>query len=275
MTAEQYGNIPAAPTDTGPQRLFGGNPDLGPEEADTFTLGLVLQADFDMQFSLDYWDIQIDGLIGPMDPRVTLESCALEGQYCHLIQRGRGGILWRGEDVYVNAINQNLGETQFTGIDAAWSWSPGDNWLIDLAGTWYLKKETTYIPNVPDSSTDCAGQILEFECWPSPDWRHMASATYDSGSFWAVTARWRYFGKVDYNGTLDEIAGDTLDAQNYLDLNAVFRFMETHDVILGVNNILDKEPPLVGSALSTNGNTIAGFYDTLGRYLFARATMRW
>ena len=43
-----------------------------------------------------------------------------------------------------------------------------------------------------------------------------------------------------------------------------------HDFVVGINNIFDKEPPMVGS-LSTNANTIAGFYDTLGRYLFAQA----
>ena len=71
------------------------------------------------------------------------------------------------------------------------------------------------------------------------------------------------------------IAEDNLGGQSYFDLNAVFRFMEAHDVVVGVNNILDKEPPLVGSSLSTNGNTIAGFYPTLGRYLYANVTLRW
>ena len=31
---------------------------------------------------------------------------------------------------------------------------------------------------------------------------------------------------------------------------------------------------MVGGTLTTNANTIAGFYDTLGRYLFAQATFR-
>ena len=85
----------------------------------------------------------------------------------------------------------------------------------------------------------------------------------------------RYYGKVKYEGTTDLIANDNLSAHNYIDLNAVFRFMETHDVVVGVNNVFDKEPPLLGGTLSTNGNTAAGFYDTLGRYFFANLTLRW
>jgi outer membrane receptor protein involved in Fe transport len=276
VTAEQYGNMPEAPEFFWLQGLWGGNQDLDPETADTITAGLVFQPSRNMQFSLDYWDIEIEGVIENMDPSVALEQCALDGQLCELIQRGPGGILWRGDNAYVLAINWNLGGLHHSGIDAAWTWSPGEQWLIDLIGTWYLKKETTYIPNDRDSSYDCVGRISEWlQCWPTPEWRHVASATYDSGSFWAVTGRWRYFGEITYDGTDSEIANDNLGAQNYLDLNAVFRFMDTHDLTLGINNVLDKEPPLLGSRLSTNGNTIAGFYDTLGRYLFARVTMRW
>ena len=43
-------------------------------------------------------------------------------------------------------------------------------------------------------------------------------------------------------------------------------------VRLGVNNVLDKDPPIVaggdfGSAF-VNGNTFPQLYDTLGRYMF-------
>ena len=142
-----------------------------------------------------------------------------------------------------------------------------------------LKKETSIFQNDPNSTYDCAGMISLY-CWPSPKWRHNASATYDSNSFWAVTGRWRYYGGVDYENAVeewpsDEIADDNLGAQNYIDLNAVFRFMETHDVVIGVNNVFDKEPPLLGTTLGNNANTVAGFYDTLGRYLFANVTLRW
>jgi iron complex outermembrane receptor protein len=49
---------------------------------------------------------------------------------------------------------------------------------------------------------------------------------------------------------------------------------ENVSALLGVNNVLDREPPLVGGTLSSNGNAIAGFYDTLGRYIFASVTVR-
>jgi iron complex outermembrane recepter protein len=53
---------------------------------------------------------------------------------------------------------------------------------------------------------------------------------------------------------------------------------------IGVNNVFDKQPPIVsdggggfGSDCpvgSCNGNTFPGIYDALGRYFFAHATVQ-
>ena len=42
---------------------------------------------------------------------------------------------------------------------------------------------------------------------------------------------------------------------------------------VGVNNVLDRAPPVVGSgsagpSIGGNGNTFPGLYDALGRYVF-------
>jgi len=105
-----------------------------------------------------------------------------------------------------------------------------------------LNREITPIPTDSGSAYDCVGTISD-RCFPAPEWRHTASLQYDSNEWWSVTARWRFFDGVDYDGTTDTIAKDEMGAtQNYFDLSSVFRFMENHDVTVGVNNIFDKEP---------------------------------
>jgi outer membrane receptor protein involved in Fe transport len=275
VTAEQYGNIFEPPEDFNNSNvLYGGNPLLEPEEADTVTAGVVFETQNSMRLSLDYWDIKIDGVIDTIEPEITFDLCAFDGRLCQLIQRSSTGSLWLSKEGYIISVDWNLGQQHSSGIDVGWAWSLGTNWQFDLIGTYYLKKETTVLADDPDSSFDCAGLVSDV-CFPTPEWRHTASATYDSGSFWAITGRWRFYGGVTYEGEIDQIADDNLNAHNYFDLSAVFRFMETHDVVVGVNNILDQDPPLTGSTLGINGNTVAGYYDTLGRFLFARATLRW
>jgi outer membrane receptor protein involved in Fe transport len=134
-------------------------------------------------------------------------------------------------------------------------------------------KEITVIANNPDTSWDCAGLAGVREgkyCPATPKWRHTLSVNYDSNSFWAIGGKWRFYDKVTFIGSNSQIAADNLGAQNYLDVNAVLRFMDNHDLTFGVNNILDKEPPMVGPAVDTRG-----YYDSLGRYLFAQLTLRW
>ena len=69
-------------------------------------------------------------------------------------------------------------------------------------------------------------------------------------------------GQSDGIDTIVQANSD--DGENYLDLTATFRVMDNADLLVGINNILDEEPPLVGGSLSSNANATAGFYDTLG-----------
>jgi len=277
VTASQYGRVPVSPADQY-QGLFGGNPDLTPEEADTYTVGLVLTPWDRMQLSLDYWSIEITDAIGAINPELIIDQCALYGTqtFCDAINRGGNGNVWVGNG-YVAATQQNLAGREWEGVDLAGTWSFDalfGTWDLNFVGTYMMTKKYIPLPDDPASNYDCVG-LVSTKCAATPEWRHTVGLTYDSNGFWAATARWRYYDAIDYDGTTDVIADKNLGAQSYFDISGVIRFMETHDVRLGVNNILDEEPPLVGGTLQTNANTISGFYDTLGRYLYANVTLRW
>ena len=206
-----------------------------------------------------------------------LEQCGLFGVLCDQVVRNASGNLWQGTQGYVVDTTLNLGENKWEGIDLAFNWATegwGGTWTTNLLGTYMMTKETTPLPAVPESAYDCVGVISD-RCFPSPDWRHTASVDYDSNEWWSINLRWRYFGGVDYDGDTDTIAQKNMSKSvTYIDLSARFLFLENHDLTIGVNNVFDKEPPMVGGTLASNANTTAGFYDTLGRYLFAQATFR-
>lgn len=276
VTPAQYGNIAFSPASQY-NALYGGNPDLDPEEADTFTFGVVLQPTDSMQLSVDYWDIEIDDVISNIDPELIVDQCAEFGTLCENVTRAPNGSLWQGQAGFVTATNVNLGSQHWEGIDLAWTWTLdglGGTWNFDAIGTYMLTKETEPLPDDPNATYDCVG-LINVQCFPSPEWRHTATATYDSNEWWAVTARWRFYQDVHYDGVTDTIVNESIGDEQYFDATAVFRFMDTHDLVVGVNNILDEEPPMMGGTLTTNANTISGFYDTLGRYMFANVTFRY
>jgi outer membrane receptor protein involved in Fe transport len=74
---------------------------------------------------------------------------------------------------------------------------------------------------------------------------------------------------------------------SYFDLSADVALYKMFKLQLGVNNVLDKDPPLIASGRppyasdcptitpngsSCNGNTFPGTFDSLGRFFFARVT---
>jgi outer membrane receptor protein involved in Fe transport len=278
VTAAQYGNISLSPAGQY-NGLFGGNQNLQPEEADTITAGIVWEPLDAMTVSVDYWDIDIADVIDNIDAELTVRQCAEFGSLCDNITRAPNGSLWQGQAGFVLATQLNLGNQHWEGVDLAWAYSMdglGGSWDFNLIGTYMLTKETTPIPGDLNSIYDCVG-IVNTQCFPTPEWRHVAATTYDSESWWAITGRWRFYDDVFYDGTADVIANDQIETTNYFDVSAVFRFMANSDVVIGVNNILDDEPPLVGNTLSggiNNANSLA-LYDQLGRYLFGNVTFRW
>jgi iron complex outermembrane receptor protein len=273
----RYGTISGNPAEQY-YAQYGGNAGLEPETADTWTLGIVVEPMDKLKMSLDYWNISIEDTIDTIGAELTVNMCAADGALCDLIHRAPGSYsLWLTEDGYVEDTYQNIGKQDYEGLDFAgsyWLDALGGMFNVNIIGTYLLNKETTPIADDPSTTYDCTG-IISSSCFPSPKWRHTANVTYDSRGFWSVTARWRFFSSVDYNDTVDKLVN--LDATSYYDLNALFRIGANHDIMIGVNNILDDEPPLMGSGLSGpwgNANTISGFYDVLGRYFYAKATLR-
>jgi outer membrane receptor protein involved in Fe transport len=273
----QYGTIGKSPAGQY-NGLFGGNPALDPEVADTWTAGVVISPMDSMTISIDYWDITIEDTITNVGATTILAQCGLYGVLCEQITRGSGGSLWKGTSGYVLDTTVNIGENHWEGIDVAFNWATdalGGTWTTNMIGTYMMSKETTPLPADPTSAYDCVG-LVSTRCYPAPEWRHTADVTYDSNEWWSVGLRWRYMEGVKYDGTTDTIAKKEMAKNfNWIDLYSTFRY-GNHDLVLGVNNVFDEEPPAVGGTLNGQGNanTFAGFYDTLGRYLFANVTFR-
>jgi len=277
VTAAQYGNITASPASQY-NGVFGGNPDLQPEVADTISVGVVANPFDNFNFSVDYWDIQLEEVIGTVGAELTVEQCGITGDaaYCDNVNRSASGSLWLGNSGFVQATAVNLAKRHWRGVDLSANYTLealGGTFTTSLVGTYMLKKEYEQLPGFPDATFDCVGNI-DNGCFAQPEWRHTAKLTYDMDTFWTASIHWRYFGEVSYSEDADELVGDGISAQSYIDLKAAFDVTDNVGVLVGMNNVLDKEPPMVGGTLSTNGNAIVGFYDTLGRYLHASVTVK-
>jgi outer membrane receptor protein involved in Fe transport len=295
VSPEDYGTI-ADNSFVG--QLTGGNPDLGPEEANTYVFGAVLQPSFlpELTASIDYFDIEVENLIGTINANITLRECLRTGNpfFCSLISRGPGGTLFASEDSYISILNVNTGSLTTKGIDVSATY-PVDlesllnrNWgalTLNMVATYLNEYKVKPLPtSTPEQTFDCAG-YHGFQCaHPKPKWRHNLQAAWDTP--WAdvrVVAAWRFYSEVDIATKSPEpaLAGafvpvQDLGSRHFLDLSGAWSATDNIVIRAGANNIMDKNPPLTvetNSSVGGLGNTYGGFYDNLGRYLFLNVTV--
>ena len=280
VSASQYGNVSASPASQY-NAIYGGNPSVAPEVADTWSIGVIATPIEDLRIRVDVWDIKLKDAIAIIDPEVAITQCGLTGDasFCDLIHRGSTGNLWVGFSGWVDGNLTNTGGQHLRGIDVATDYSTelgAGTLTAKLQGTWMDKKTIDPVGGLEGDEYDCVDDYTTNGCFAQPKWRHTATVSYDTGSFWTVVAKWRYFGSVGGLGSKVEAAKGGVDgsisSQSYFDLKGTFDVNENVALLIGVNNIFDKEPPMVGGNYSTNSNTFAGYYDTLGRYLHANVT---
>lgn len=283
VTAAQYGNIADNPAGQFNQ-LGGGNPNLDPEESETTSFGFIFTPSFLEGFTLtlDYFDIEVTGLVSTVPPTQALNECLATGnaEFCSLVNRGDGGTLWANPTGFIVATNTNIGSLSTSGLDLSASYDFDLEAYMDGAGSLQFEYVSTLLDSLEQITTPTAAP---FECvgfyssscgTPNPEYRHKASVTWMAPFNADFTATWRYFGEVEIFGGGAAI-NQTLDSQNWFDLSANYYPKEDVRFRVGVNNIFDEEPPLSAAvgAGAGNGNTYPQVYDALGRYVFAGVTV--
>lgn len=296
VTAAQYGNIidnPAGQFNS----MIGGNRALQPETAKTMSLGAVFEPSFvpGLTVSVDYFDMKVEDLVGSVNPNLALSNCLNTGDpyFCGLIQRGGTGSLWQGESGFFRRFNVNTGSLQTKGVDVVVDYRMdldnigigGGRLGFNLVGTYLDSYKTVPLPNSPKADVyECKGLYAGLCGRPRPEWRHKFMTTWIPSDDFNLALTWRYTSAVKIAQTSSQpalagsyaILNKELGARSYFDLAASYNVRKDFTLRLGVNNILDRSPPLTTTAAiedGGNGNTYPQFYDSAGRYLFLSATV--
>jgi outer membrane receptor protein involved in Fe transport len=290
VTPAQYGHVPNVNGLFEYNAILGGNENLQPEIATTRTIGIVLQPRRLRGFNatIDWWDIQLNGAISRIGAQTIIDSCIAGGNpiFCSRIHRGPDGSLLQGHG-HVDDRQANIGGLKVRGIDGSADYSVQLGRLgsatLNFRGAYVLR----WIVDNGGLSTpyDCAG-LFGAPCGMQPRWKHSARATWDTLHGISLSFQWRHLGGVKlaaldpkFNLTDQASPGYTkLRPQAYFDVATLFRVRQGFELRLGVNNVLDRQPPLVISNTAAgdgpyNANTYPTWYDPLGRYVFASAAL--
>jgi len=288
VTAAQYGSIILDCPSQQCTQQYGGNPDLNPETAKTYTFGFVYTPTKvrSLNLSVDYYNIRVDDYISTVDPTLILNQCLTTGNsfYCGLIHRNsKTGILY-GTDGYIISTNVNTGYLQTSGIDINANYTLDTETLFNknlgrvnfaFMGTSLLEQITEPLPGL--GTYDCKGLFGPTCGNPNPAWRHTLRTTWTLP--WvdaSLSVNWRHLDPVKLSSNTDNsyLAGTTstlnsqIKAYDYIDLAASYKFASRYTVRASINNLFDKDPPAIASDVLSgtgNGNTYASTYDTLGQ----------
>jgi outer membrane receptor protein involved in Fe transport len=250
--------------------------------------------------SADYWRITVKHYIGSLAAGDTLYNCLNTGDpiYCSLVHRDASGSLSIGNGPTagrVIATGLNTGSFGMSGVDIDGRYIldlPANAGTVSFAFTGSVAVDNT-IEVVPGRAAfDCTGLYGptctdEGPTSPIPRWRHKLRATWQASKAFEVSLNWRHIGHLSSEQTSSNPHLTTgtaypvdsrIGAYEYFDIDTGINLGSQINVRFGVNNLLDRQPPIAGfnaNPLLVNGNMVASMYDMLGRYAFLGLTARY
>lgn len=248
-----------------------GNRDLTEERATTKTGGVVLSLG-GLRASVDYFDINLKGAIGTLGSQGIVDRCfAGETALCSLITFGPGQSI-----VEVRNQNLNLGTFRVQGVDfeARYSQRVGSGRIgLGVAASYLINKKIAPSGGAP---LDVAGEVGAGSGFGTPDFKATGHVSYETDRLGAF-AQLRYIGKGVYDATYgdEDLAPseNRIGAVAYLDVSARAKvagpFGGASEVFAGVDNLLDRDPPVVPLDFIANTATNPAHYDVLGRKFYA------
>lgn len=274
----------------------GGNPDLTPETAKTYTFGMTFSPEgiadsmglAGLTFEANYYNISMKDVIQAPNASEVLQGCVetLAPVFCNAVQRTSSGVVTR-----IDGILTNISAIETDGLDWSISWeTQPENWG-QLRFKWvnsHLFGFTEETPNATGGTTvvERAGTELG-----SPE---RAYVKFKSSLFmdwtveeWTVGATLRYLSSVSEGcgGTLGAFGftqhcsegadGNTLDSVIYTDLQFNYtpkQFEERISFSFGVQNLLDEDPPLCTTCdLNNFDGTV---HQAPGRFFYGRVAFK-
>ncbi len=259
-----------------------GNANLGAETAKTYTLGAVFTPRILPRFSatIDYYNIRIDNVVSTLPIQDTVNQCydqpTRPDLFCSLITRDATS----GQIINVLNNTFNAATEKLSGLDARLNYALRmddfglGNGRFDLQFGWSRLFKHDFTPLSGASVDRRLGQVGDFKN------RFDLSAYYSQGP---LTLGWqtRIYGKALGDTTIQRTSPlwdlNQIPSVAYHDVQGSFAIADRRYMLsIGVKNLLDKQPPIITTPARTVVGlpTVAGIYDTRGRFFYTQLGLK-
>ena len=277
-----------------------GNEGLVPENARTYTAGIVFNPGFlpGFQASLDWYKIDLLGSISPTDSQDLINDCSAGDQEaCSWITvtnvPATPAIMNAATAadfiVVTNQLRNVPSDVSSSGLDFETAYKtaagPGDL-TLRLTGTYLLEQrgpDNGCVASITGKySEDLVGSINS-ACGIYPELRARLSASYDVGKF-GIYVQERYISDGMRNPnyiTGVDISDNKVPAIFYTDMTLTYELPSLGsgdgELYFNVTNLFDKDPPATNSTTGRSwvDPTEEQIYDLLGRRFTLGARYKW
>ena len=238
-----------------PNTLSGGRPDLGPEEAEQGSIGVVFEVTDNFTASFDWWRIDRLGTIQILTLRQLIDNY---DTFQDRFIRDAAGNLALIDVRWVNAGESKTEGLEFSTRLRGEAW--GGNWTAGLDGTKILAKTSRVAPSLPFGQSEVG--LFTFSGDLGLEWKHNAFFTFNRGDWSASLSQ--IFRSGYTNQELPGVTAGTISPPNvdrrvdsYVTYNAsvTWRGFDGLTVTAGVKNLFNEDPPF---AITYDSNTGAG-----------------
>ena len=306
------------PTASQANIFSGGSVNLRPETATTWTVGAVFQPSVISGFSVsvDYYNIKVKDVIGTALPGDYIDACfknltaaSATDLNCTLIRRNptTGGL--DGDPSTTRGLFApitNNGKLFTDGIDVIANYSRDlgfAKWQSSFVFNYTHSSKFQSLPNAttPSLNRECVG-FYSGNCsftgslqpkyqWTWRNtltvdaidisflWRHIDGMVQEPDDIVQTQAAYTGVFPVGFGYREGEAANfGIIPAADYFDLTIRFNVTDNFSMSATVQNMLDRDPPVIGSSIGStsfnSGNTYPSTYDALGRRFAVSAKLK-
>jgi iron complex outermembrane recepter protein len=261
---------------------------LKPEKGKSIDIGLVYDPDWlpGLSTSLDFWHIHLSDTLTAIQADIVVNSCFnnASSPYCSFITREGNTSTKPGQVFLINTPVVNLGNLSTTGIDYTLRYKvphfdlgsvdPG-NFRAGLSTSYTSTYNINATPGEPGAKTINYAGTLSPQFGNISRWRGTATLNWDKGN-WNAQWQTRYIHRLTALNADAAITGVNIPMASvlYHSIQLGYAVPSIHTRFdVGVDNLSNKLPPLVYQN-GSNYNVDTATYDVLGRYYWARATIK-
>jgi outer membrane receptor protein involved in Fe transport len=261
---------------------------LKPEQGKSIDLGLVYDPSWfpGLSTSVDFWHIYLSDTLTAIQGDTVVSSCFNNSAspYCAFIHREDTTSRQPGQVFLINTPVVNLGNLSTTGIDYTLRYkvphfdvggtNPGD-FRAGLSTSYTSTYKNSATPGEPGAQSINYAGTYNQQFGNIARWRGTATLNWERNN-WSAQWQSRYINHVTALNVDAAIAGVNLPKASvvYHSIQLGYAVPSIHTRFdVGVDNLTDRQPPLIYQN-GANYNVDTSTYDVLGRYYWARATVK-